>query len=43
MTTILLSAYVLIWPLVVAIILFIISRGFVKEWREARRQGRSII
>lgn len=43
MTTILLTCYVLIWPLLVAVVLFTISRGFIAEWREARREGRSII
>lgn len=43
MTTILLTCYVLIWPLLVAVVLFVISRGFFSEWREARREGRSII
>lgn len=43
MTTILLTCYVLVWPVLVAVVLFVISRGFFKEWAEARREGRSII
>lgn len=43
MTTILLTGYILAWPVLVAIVLFVISRGFLGEWREARREGRSII
>lgn len=38
-----LSGYVLIWPALVAGVLFVISRAFVAEWREARREGRDII
>ncbi|MGO1971486.1 MAG: putative transporter small subunit [Propionibacteriaceae bacterium] len=43
MTTILLTAYILVWPVLVAIVLFVIGRAFLGEWREARREGRSII
>lgn len=43
MTTVLLTGYVLMWPVLVAIVLFVISRGFFREWAEARREGRSII
>lgn len=43
MTTFLLTCYVLVWPVLVAIVLFVIGRGFFKEWAEARREGRSII
>ena len=43
MTTLLLSTYVLIWPVIVAGVLFVISRAFLKEWRDARREGRGII
>ncbi|MGO1183037.1 MAG: putative transporter small subunit [Micrococcaceae bacterium] len=38
-----LTLYVLIWPILVAIIMFVIARGFFADWREARREGRSII
>lgn len=43
MTTILLTCYVLVWPVMVAGVLFVITRGFLTEWRKARREGRSII
>lgn len=39
----LLTLYVLIWPVIVAGTLFVIVRAFVKDWREAKAQGRSII
>jgi len=38
-----LTLYVLIWPVIVAGVLFVIARAFIKELREALRQGRSII
>ncbi|MFD0555698.1 hypothetical protein FB566_0908 [Stackebrandtia endophytica] len=41
--TILLTAYVLVWPVLVAATLTVIVRAFVKEWRKARREGRPII
>ncbi|MBQ0826503.1 putative transporter small subunit [Streptomyces tagetis] len=43
MSTVLLSAYVLMWPVLVAVVLFVISRGFFREWAEARRNGRDLI
>lgn len=41
--TIALTIYVLIWPVIVAGVLFGISRSFVRELREAKREGRPII
>lgn len=38
-----LTIYVLMWPVLVAIIMFVIARGFFADWREAREEGRSII
>lgn len=43
MSTTALTVYVLMWPAIVAIVLFIISRAFFAEWREARRNGEDII
>ncbi|TQL68956.1 hypothetical protein FB381_2857 [Nocardioides albertanoniae] len=43
MENMLLTAYVLVWPLVTAIVLAVISSAFVKEWRQAKREGRDII
>lgn len=42
-STVLLTLYVLIWPVLVAGTLAVIVRAFVKEWREAKCEGRSII
>lgn len=38
-----LTGYVLMWPVVVAAVMAIIARGFIREWLEARREGRHII
>ncbi|MFP8883005.1 putative transporter small subunit [Streptomyces mangrovi] len=43
MSTIALSTYILMWPVVVAVVLFVISRAFYREWAEARRSGRRLI
>lgn len=43
MKTTLLSLYVLVWPALVAVVLVVISRGFIKEWLDARRSGRDLV
>lgn len=43
MNTVLLTLYVLIWPVIVGVTLWVIVRAFYREWREARREGRSMI
>jgi len=43
LSTIALTAYVLVWPVVVAGALFVIVRAFVKEARKAKSENRSII
>lgn len=43
MDLILLTAYVLIWPVAVIGVLAVIVRAFVKDAREAKREGRQII
>lgn len=40
---ILLTLYVLIWPVIVAGTLFVIVRAFMRELRQAKREGRQII
>lgn len=37
------SIYVLVWPVVVAAVLFVISRAFYREWSAARRRGEDLI
>ena len=43
MTTTAMTIYVLVWPVLVAIVLSVISRAFYLEWRDARRRGEDII
>ncbi|WP_240938068.1 putative transporter small subunit [Nocardioides sp. JQ2195] len=43
METALLTAYVLIWPLLAALVLLVISVAFVKEYRTAREKGEDIV
>lgn len=43
MSTVLLTIYVLMWPAIVAGVLFVISRGFITEWITARREGRTLV
>jgi len=41
--TIALTIYFLVWPVIVAGVLFVIARGFLRELRQAKREGRPII
>lgn len=43
MTAILLTIYVLMWPVIVLGVLILISRAYFKEVRQAKREGRMII
>ena len=43
MTSLALTLYVLVWPVVVALVMFFIARGFISEWREAKRNGEDLI
>jgi hypothetical protein len=43
MDIILMTAYVLVWPVIVIGTLAVIIRAFVKDAREAKREGRQII
>lgn len=38
-----LTAYVLIWPVIVAAVLFVISRAFISEWLQSRKEGRRMV
>ncbi|PFG40586.1 hypothetical protein ATJ97_3116 [Georgenia soli] len=38
-----LSAYVLMWPALVLVVMAAIARGFAKDVRDARREGRDIV
>ncbi|MDI3330240.1 MAG: putative transporter small subunit [Micrococcus sp.] len=41
--TIGLTIYVLMWPVIVAAILFLIARGFFRDVSEAKKEGRPVI
>ena len=41
--TIALTAYVLMWPVIVAVVLFFIARGFFRDVSESKKAGRPII
>lgn len=43
MATLLMTTYVLIWPILAAGVLVLIWTTFMKELKEARREGRSIV
>jgi hypothetical protein len=38
-----LTVYVLMWPAIVAGMLYVICHGFVREWIEARRKGQRMV
>ena len=43
MTSLFLSVYLLIWPLIVAAVLTVIIRAFGREWAAARKAGRPLM
>lgn len=43
MSVFLLSLYVLVWPVIVAGVLFVLGRAFIQEIRDAKREGRPLI
>ncbi|WP_217702991.1 putative transporter small subunit [Microbacterium tenebrionis] len=43
METILMTAYVLVWPVIVIGTLAVIIRAFAKDARQAKKEGRQII
>ena len=43
MTPVLLAIYVLVWPLIVAGVLFVLCMAFYRDWRKARKEGRMIV
>ncbi|WBU59643.1 putative transporter small subunit [Paracoccus albus] len=43
MSPTILTIYTLIWPLIVAGVLFVLVSAFWKEWRKGRSKGRSLI
>jgi len=43
MKDILMMAYVLVWPIVVAVMMFLMGRGVVRDMREARDNGEDLV
>jgi len=43
MTPYWMTAYVLIWPALVAVVLSVLVLSFYREWRVARKEGRDMI
>ncbi|MHA7268875.1 putative transporter small subunit [Arthrobacter glacialis] len=43
MTAFFLTLYVLIWPVIVAGVLYVLGKAFIQEIRDARREGRPLI
>lgn len=43
MSSFLLTAYLLIWPVLVFGVLFVLVSGFTREWRDARAEGRPLV
>lgn len=43
MSAVLLTAYVLMFPVIVAGVLVVIARGFIRDVREAKKEGRPVI
>ena len=38
-----LTAYTLMWPVIVAVVMIVIGRAFVMEWKEARDEGIDLV
>lgn len=43
MSELVLTVYVLMWPAIVAVVMFVIGRAFIREWIQARREGRTLV
>ena len=43
MSPMFLTVYVLMWPVLVAGVLFVLVRAFSREWRKARQAGRPLV
>ncbi|MGA7203917.1 MAG: putative transporter small subunit [Specibacter sp.] len=43
MSVLFLTLYVLVWPVVVAGVLWVLGKAFIKEIIDARREGRPLI
>lgn len=43
MGNIILTAYILVWPLLTALVLAVLTRGVVRDYREARQRGTTVV
>jgi hypothetical protein len=43
MNTYLLSVYILVWPAISAVILYVLCRGVAKDIRDASRENRELV
>ncbi|EHY88695.1 putative transporter small subunit [Saccharomonospora azurea] len=43
METILVTAYIMVWPLLTAIVLAVLTRGVIKDYRSARKDGTTVV
>jgi len=43
MKDILMMAYILVWPTVVAVMMFLMGRGILRDMRKARRNGEDLV
>lgn len=43
MSPMFLTIYVLMWPVLVAGVLFVLVRAFSREWHKAKQEGRSLV
>lgn len=43
MSTFFLTLYILIWPVIVAVVLFVLGKAFFQEFLQAKREGRPMI
>ncbi|ACU98020.1 putative transporter small subunit [Saccharomonospora viridis] len=43
MQTLLITAYILVWPLLTAIVLGVLTHGVIKDYREARKRGTTVV
>ena len=37
------TLYSLVWPAIVAVVLLVLSFGFIREYRAAKKEGRDIV
>lgn len=43
MTTVLMTIYILMWPVLAAIVLILLTIGVINDYREARRKNQKVV